>query len=136
MRILALDLGSTSRKTTKTYATLLDTDSGAIERTNVATSADALLSLIGTWRPERVVVEITRGCGWVVDLCRGAGVQEVQVANPMESGLAQPDQQDRSQRCRSVGPSLGDRAVAHCSPSGAGGAVLARSDRVPSSPGS
>lgn len=84
MRILALDLGSTSRKTTKTYATLLDTDSGAIERTNVATSADALLSLIGTWRPERVVVEITRGCGWVVDLCRGAGVQEVQVANPMD----------------------------------------------------
>lgn len=82
MRILALDLGSTSRKATKTHATVLDTETGEIQRTALATTPTALLELIGTHRPDRVVLEVTTGCGWVVDLCREAAVKEVQVANP------------------------------------------------------
>jgi transposase len=84
MLILALDLGSTSRKATKTYATVLNTDSGEIQRTSVPTTSVGLLELIGAYRPTRVVVEVTRGCGWVMDLCRGAGVEEIQAANPMD----------------------------------------------------
>lgn len=82
MLILALDLGSTSRKATKTYATVLDTQTGEIERTAVPTTPTALLELIGTHRPDRVVLEVTTGSGWVVDLCHEAAVKEVQVANP------------------------------------------------------
>lgn len=84
MIILALDLGSTSRKATKTFATILNTDSGEVFRTAVPTTIDGLLKLHGEHRPDRVVLEVTRGCGWVTDLYRGAGVAEVQVANPMD----------------------------------------------------
>lgn len=82
MNILALDLGCTSRNPTKTYATILNTDTGAIERTSVPTTAKDLIALIRAHRPDRVVMEITRGTGWVVDLCRGIRVPEIQVVNP------------------------------------------------------
>jgi len=78
MIILALDLGSTA---TKTAATILDTESAAIQRTSFATTPDQILKQLDTHRPQRVVLECTRGSGWVVDLLRGAGVAEVQVAN-------------------------------------------------------
>jgi len=84
MLILALDLGSTSSKPTKSYGTLLETDTGEINRTVVPTTPAALVELISTHRPARVVLEVTRGCGWVVDLCRGANIVEIQVANPMD----------------------------------------------------
>jgi transposase len=84
MIILALDLGCTSRKPTKTYATILDTETGEIQRTSVPTSATDFLALIRTHHPARVVMEITRGTGWVVDLCRGAQIADVQIANPMD----------------------------------------------------
>ncbi len=84
MRILALDIGSTCRKATKTYATALDTDTGVIERTSVQTTPDGLLGLLGAQRPERVVLEQTSSTGWVVDLCRGANVPAVQVVNPKD----------------------------------------------------
>lgn len=81
MRILALDLGGTSRVMTKTACTLLDTDTGELSRTTVATSPEALLGLVRTHRPQRVVIEMTRGSGWVVDLLHGCEVPEIQVAN-------------------------------------------------------
>ncbi len=84
MIILGLDLGSTSRKATKTFATILDTVSGEIKRTAVPTTAEGLLNVHQIHRPDRVVLEVTRGCGWVTDLFRGAGVADVQVANPMD----------------------------------------------------
>lgn len=85
MIILALDLGTSSAKiATKTYATVVETDTGAIDRASVPTTPESLLKLVNTHRPQRVVLEVTRGCGWVVDLLRGAGVPEVQVANPMD----------------------------------------------------
>jgi transposase len=81
MRILALDLGSASRTITKTAVTVLVTETGEIIRTTVPTTPDALIALLRVHRPDRVVLEITRGCGWVVDLVRGCGVATVQVAN-------------------------------------------------------
>jgi len=83
MRILACDLGSTSRRATKTYASLLDTNTGEVERTKCPTAPDDLIALIRGFRPERVVIEQTCGTGWVVDLCRGCEV-EVQVVNPRD----------------------------------------------------
>lgn len=84
MIILAFDLGSTSRVITKTYATTLDTESGEMERRSVPTTPDDLLGLLNAYRPSRVVMEATRGSGWVVDLCRAANIPEVHVANPMD----------------------------------------------------
>lgn len=78
MIILALDLGSPA---TKTAATILDTDSGAIQRTSFATTPEQFLRHLELYHPKRVVLECTRGSGWVVDLLRGAGVAEVQIAN-------------------------------------------------------
>lgn len=84
MRILALDIGSTCRLATKTFATLLTTDVGTVERTSVPTTPAGLLGLIGAQRPDRVVLEQTSSTGWVVDLCRAANVAEVQVLNPKD----------------------------------------------------
>lgn len=84
MLILALDLGSSCRKSTKTFATLLDTDSGEIQRTSVPTTPEGLLGLIRTHHPNRVALEQTSSTGWVVDLCRAAGVPDVQVINPKD----------------------------------------------------
>jgi transposase len=78
MIILALDLGSPA---TKTAATILDTDSGVIQRTSFATTPEQFLRHLELYHPKRVVLECTRGSGWVVDLLRGAGVAEVQIAN-------------------------------------------------------
>lgn len=85
MLILALDLGSTSRKPTKTFATILNTVTGEIQRTKVATEAEALIALARSHRPDRVVLEATRGSGWVVDLFRALAVKEIQVANPLDA---------------------------------------------------
>ncbi len=84
MRILAMDLGCASRTITKTSITVLDTDTGAIERTAVPTSPHDLLGVLRAHQPHRVVLEATRGCGWVVDLSRAAGISEVHIANPMD----------------------------------------------------
>jgi transposase len=84
MIILGIDLGSSGRKATKSYATVLNTNTGEIERTSCPTTTDALLGLLGAHRPDRVVVEQTVGTGWFVDMCRGARVAEVQVANPRD----------------------------------------------------
>jgi transposase len=81
MLILALDLGST---TTKTAATLLQTESGEVRRTSIPTTPTALVSLLGAERPDRVVLESTIGTAWSVDVCRACGVGEIQVANPMD----------------------------------------------------
>ena len=84
MLILAFDLGSNCRKATKTYATLLDISTGAIERTSFPTTPADFLSVLRTHQPHRVVLEVTTGCGWVVDLCRAANIPEVHIANPMD----------------------------------------------------
>jgi len=84
MIIFGIDLGSTSRKASKSYISVLNTDTGEIERTSCPTTSEGLLAKIGTYRPHRVVVEQTVGTGWFVDMCRGAGVPEVQVANPRD----------------------------------------------------
>lgn len=84
MRILSFDLGCTSRKATKTDLTVLDIETGETIRSSIPTTATALVSAIKTHRPDRVVMEITLGTGWVVDLCRAAGVGEIQVVNPMD----------------------------------------------------
>lgn len=84
MLILALDLGSTCRAATKTFATLQDTLSGEIRRTSVPTSPEGLLGLVRTHRPDRVVLEQTSSTGWVVDLLRAAEVPEIQVVNPKD----------------------------------------------------
>lgn len=81
MIILALDLGTTA---SKTAATILDTDTGATQRTSFATTPEQLLSQVRAHRPQRVVVECTRGTAWVVDLLRAAEVAEIQVANPKD----------------------------------------------------
>ena len=81
MRILALDLGSSS---SKTAVCILDTLSGEQRRTRIDTQASALTALLRTERPDRVVMEATNVTGWVVDLCRAHGVGEIQVVNPMD----------------------------------------------------
>ena len=81
MIILALDLGSTSARPTKTAVTVLNTDGGERTRTSIPTTPSALVELVGTHRPDRVVLEQTVGTGWVVDVLRGAKVPEIQVAN-------------------------------------------------------
>lgn len=82
MNILALDLGCTSRNPTKTFATILNTVSGETQRTSVPTTATDFIALIRRHSPDRIVMEITRGTGWVVDLCRSLGIAEIQVLNP------------------------------------------------------
>ena len=84
MIIFGVDLGSTSGKPSKSYISVLDTETGEIQRTSCPTTADALLSQLGAFRPHRVVVEQTIGTGWFVDMCRGANVPEVQVVNPRD----------------------------------------------------
>ena len=84
MLILALDLGSTCRKSTKTFATLLNTEGGEIRRTSVPTTPDGLLGLHRTYQPDRVVLEQTSSTGWVVDIFRAANVLDIQVVNPRD----------------------------------------------------
>ncbi len=85
MIILALDLGSTCTKATKTAATMLDTDTGEIRRTKCQTSPADLVGLLDAYRPQRVVLEQTNGTGWVVDCLRGADVQDIQVVNTRDA---------------------------------------------------
>jgi transposase len=80
MRILGLDLGT---PTSKTAASLLDTDTGERERTMVPTHPSDLMRLVRHWSPHRVVVEATHATGWVVDLLRALDVA-VQVVNPRD----------------------------------------------------
>jgi len=80
MRILGLDLGT---PTSKTAASLLDTDSGERQRSMVSTHPSDLMHLVRRWSPQRVVLEATHATGWVVDLLRALGV-EVQVVNPRD----------------------------------------------------
>jgi transposase len=84
MLILALDLGSTCRKSTKTFATVLNTITGELDRTSVPTSPDGLLGLLRMHAPDRIVLEQTSSTGWVVDLLRGAGATDIQVVNPRD----------------------------------------------------
>lgn len=79
MRILGLDLGTPS---TKTAAALLS-DSGEIRDAKIPTTAESIHDLLLKWRPDRVVCEPCHGCGWVIDLVRGAQI-EVQVVNPRD----------------------------------------------------
>lgn len=98
MIILALDIGSTSAKATKTAASILDTESGEIQRTLVPTSVEGLLPLVDRFCPQRVVLEQTTGTGWMVDCLRAAGVSEVQVANTRDAAwqnrTSKTDRQD------------------------------------------
>lgn len=84
MRILALDLGSSS---SKTAVSILETLTGELRRTRVDTQASVLLELLRSERPDRVVMEATNVTGWVVDLCRAYGVAEIQVVNPMDEAF-------------------------------------------------
>lgn len=67
MRILGIDLGTT---TAKTAATLLDSSTGAIERFTVATTTTSLADLLRRVRPDRAVFEVTTLTGMLADLCR------------------------------------------------------------------
>jgi hypothetical protein len=51
MIILGIDLGSTGRKATKSFVTVLNTNTGEIERASCPTTTDALLGLLGAHRP-------------------------------------------------------------------------------------
>lgn len=80
MRILGLDLGT---PTSKTAASLLDTDSGERQRTMIPTHPTDLIQTVRRWSPTRVVMEATHATGWVVDLLRALEV-EIQVVNPRD----------------------------------------------------
>lgn len=121
MRILAIDIGSTSRKATKSYASCLDTSTGEIERSSCPTLPGPLLALLGTFRPDRVVIEQTVGTGWIVDLCRGAGVAEVQALNPRD-----PAWLNRTAKTDRLDADL----LAHLSASGQAKTVHVPDDRV------
>lgn len=96
MLIMALDIGSTCRESTKTYVALLETDNGVINRTSIQTTPEELLNLNRIHRPNRVVIEQTSSTGWVVDLLRGAEVPEVQILNPRdEAWRNRPTKTDR-----------------------------------------
>jgi transposase len=96
MLILAIDLGTTSRAITKSAITLLDTESGDVARTVIPTTPESLLSLLRTHAPHRVVLEMTRGTGWVVDLLRGYGIRELEVVNTRDPAwLNRPSKTDR-----------------------------------------
>jgi transposase len=80
MRILGLDLGT---PTSKTAASLLDTDTGERQRTMTPTHPSDLMQMVRRWSPQRVVLEATHATGWVVDLLRALDL-EVQVVNPRD----------------------------------------------------
>ena len=82
MKILGADLGGTSRKPTKTYVTILDMESGEIQRTSLPTTPECIIQLIKIHRPDRVVLEQTPNTGWVVDLLHALDVPHIQVVNP------------------------------------------------------
>jgi transposase len=67
MRILALDLGTTS---TKTHGYDLDTQTGVVKRPAIATSVGAFLDLLRNTAPDVVVAEPTPITGILVDTCR------------------------------------------------------------------
>jgi transposase len=73
MRILALDLGTTS---TKTHGYLLDTQTGHVTRPAITTSVGAFLDLLRNTAPDLVVAEPTPITGVLVDTCRA---QEIPV---------------------------------------------------------
>jgi transposase len=75
MRILGLDLGT---PTSKSAASLLDTDTALWEHTMIPTRASEFVKLMEKWQPQRVVMEATQTTGWVVDVLRALGV-EIQV---------------------------------------------------------
>ncbi len=77
MEILGIDLGTTS---TKSVSTLLDTETGELQRSSFPTSTDAFIKLFNAARPERVVVEPTPATGLIVDLCQAMKI-EIIVAN-------------------------------------------------------
>jgi transposase len=121
MLIFALDLGSTSAKPTKTFATLLDTVSGEIRRSSFPTTPSALVEALAAARPDRVVVEQCVGVGWVVDLCRGAKIHEIQVLNPRN-----PAWRNRNSKTDRQDANL----LAHLSASGQVSTVHVPEDRV------
>ncbi len=84
MKIIGADLGGTSRKATKTYVTILVTETGETQRTSILTTAEHITQLIRTHRPDRVVLEQTAVTGWVVDLLRALDVPVIQVVNPKD----------------------------------------------------
>jgi sugar (pentulose or hexulose) kinase len=77
MKILGIDLGTTSTKST---STLLDTETGELQRSSFPTSTDAFIQLFNVTRPGRVVVEPTPSTGLIVDLCQAMKI-EIVVAN-------------------------------------------------------
>jgi len=77
MKILGIDLGTAS---TKSASTLLDTETGELERTTIPTTIDCFIQLFSTTRPDRVVVEPTPSTGLIVDLCQAMNL-EIVVAN-------------------------------------------------------
>ena len=84
MLILALDIGSTCRNSTKTFASVVNTESAEIRRSSAPTTPEGLLGLVRVFGPDRVVLEQTSSTGWVVDLFRAANVPEIQVVNPKD----------------------------------------------------
>lgn len=80
----AIDLGSTSAKPTKSFATRLDTSTGEMMRSSFPTTPSALLEALAAAKPDRVIVEQCVGVGWVVDLCHGAQIKQVLVVNPRD----------------------------------------------------
>lgn len=77
MRILALDLGTTS---TKTHAHILDTDTGEILRQSFPTTISEFLAVLRRIKPDQVVVEPTTITGLLVDVCQAVDIP-IKVAN-------------------------------------------------------
>lgn len=77
MKILGIDLGTTS---TKSASTLLDTETGELQRSSFPTSIESFVKLFNANRPGRVVVEPTPSTGLIVDLCQAMDI-EIVVAN-------------------------------------------------------
>jgi len=76
MKILALDLGNF-----KAVGCVYDTDSQATQYARIKMAPFAVLDLIVTHSPDRVVFEIGPSAGWVHDLAVQS-CRDVQVANP------------------------------------------------------
>ncbi len=94
MRILGFDLGT---PTSKTAASLLDTETAEWRHRMVPTRAADLISLVDELKPQRVVMEATQSTGWVVDVLRALNV-EIQVVNPRDPAwlnrIAKNDRED------------------------------------------
>jgi transposase len=77
MKILGIDLGTSS---TKSAATLLNSETGELQRTSFPTVIEEFIKIFELLTPDMVVVEPTPSTGLIVDLCQALSLK-ILVAN-------------------------------------------------------